>query len=671
MPSVSPQTRRSFVHAWLRYSQPRSAQCYAAVVAAVLLGYAADAFLLHHARIGPFSVFYLVAILATWCGGLRLGLVATLLAAVVVATQFLPGPGGFVLINPLTLLATFFIVSTILCSTVAYAQVKRRMAEESGSLARTVVDTASDAIFVKDARGRYLLINEAGARFAAKSVEDIIGKDDSELFANDDAQRVKSFDRAIMATGKAHSTEESVVVEGRERVFLSTKVPYRGRTGEVIGVVGISRDVTEQRRDDRASRLLSEATALLGSSLEYSATMAAVVRSAVPTLGDGCSVHIIDEDTGALQMLASFHRDPAKMAAGWEVDRKYPPNPNTPHGAAEVIRTGVAELIADTDDEIWHAFARSPEHLAMLRSFGIRSLLCVPMVARSKTLGAMTFAMVESGRRFRPEDVPLATEIARRAAIAIDHARMYELTRQAVTVREDFLSIASHELRTPLTALQISVQRLVRSAASGGGLNASSTSMLATVDRSTRRLTQLVDQLLDISRLMSQRSTFEYEDVDAFELVPEVVSDAGDALANAGCAVSVIGDGDGIGRWNRERLRRVVANLLSNAAKYGPGKPIEVAIHPSATTVQISVTDHGIGIPNEMQHRIFDRFERAVSEREYGGFGLGLWIAKQIVAGFGGRIEVDSTPGKGATFTVTLPRHPPEQGAEGLHRISA
>jgi PAS domain S-box-containing protein len=646
-------------------------RCYAVVLGAMVLAYFADTLLLRTVRTGPFSTFYCVVILATWCGGLLLGLVATVLSAVIVSIAFLSGLSRDIAIEPHAMLATFTIVSTALCVVVAYAQVKRKMAEESGSLARAVVDSATDAIFVKDVRGRYLMINQAGASFVTKSVDEVIGQDDSQLFSSADAQRVKSFDREIMTHGEARTIEESVVIEGHERFFLSTKVPYRDGDGDVIGVVGISHDITEQKREDRNSRFLSEVTALLGSSLEYGTTVGAVVRSAVPTLADGCSVHIINEETGTLEMLAAYHRDPVRVAAAWELEKRYPPNPDSPRGASAVIRSGEPELISEVDDTALRVFARDPEHLAILRCFGLRSFLCVPMVARSRTLGAMIFAMVESGRRYQREDIPLASEIARRAAIAIDHARMFELSRQAVAVREDFLSIASHELKTPLTALQISVQRLMRSAGTDSSLGSASASMLATVDRSTRRLAQLVEDLLDISKLMSQKTTIEYEDVDLFGVVPEVVSDAREMLSKAGCSVTVTGDGDGIGHWNRERLRLVMNNLLSNAAKYGPGKPIEVTVAPAKTSVQITVADHGIGIAKDMQGRIFERFERAVSEREYGGFGLGLWIVKQIVEGFGGKVDVTSEPGQGSIFTIILPRDPVARAADDLHRVTA
>jgi PAS domain S-box-containing protein len=642
------------------------------VLAALFAAYYADVIFMPSVRVGPFSAFYGVVILASWCGGLRLGLLATVASAVIVATQFMPGLDHPVIIEPHALIVMFVIVASVLSAVLAYAQVKRKRAEESGSLARAVVDSTSDGVFVKDVRGKYLMINQAGAAYVTKSVQDIVGEDDSHLFPHPaDVRRIRSNDRQIMVGGEARTLDESVVIDGRERFFVTTKAPYRGRHGEVIGVVGITHDVTEQKKDERANKFLGEATAHLGSSLEYGATMAAVVRAAVPTLGDGCAVHILDEDTGALRMLAVYHPDPAKVAAAWELERKYPSSLAGPWGAAVAIRTGQADLIAEIDEDHLAAWGQSDEWLRIVRSFGTRSFLCVPMLARSRTLGAMSFAMVDSGRRYRLEDVPLATEIARRAAIAIDHARMYELSRQAVSVREDFLSIASHELRTPLTALQIGVQRLLRQVGSDGGLGASSASMLATVDRSTRRLTQLVDDLLDISRLMSQRTTYTYEDIDARDLVGQVLTEFRDTLSKAGCSVTLTTDGNDVGQWNHERLHLALTNLVSNAAKYGSGKPIEITVVGDATTVRISVTDHGIGIAREAQARIFERFERAVSERHYGGFGLGLWIVKQIVSNLHGKVEVASEVGKGSTFTVTLPKQPPQTEAEISSEISA
>src|SRR4051812_11296497 len=173
----SKKSGRAVVRTWSRYGRPplQCARCYVAVTAALVLAYYLDIVLISTARTGPFSVFYCVVLFATWCGGLVLGLVAILASAIIVWTQFIHGLPHDVIIEPRALLITFIVVATVLSVVVAYAQIKRKVAEENGNLARVVVETASDAIFVKDARGRYLLMNEAGARFVAKAVQDIIG----------------------------------------------------------------------------------------------------------------------------------------------------------------------------------------------------------------------------------------------------------------------------------------------------------------------------------------------------------------------------------------------------------------------------------------------------------------------------------------------------------------
>jgi signal transduction histidine kinase len=440
-------------------------------------------------------------------------------------------------------------------------------------------------------------------------------------------------------------------------VFLTTKAPFRNASREIIGVVGISRDITDRKREELATRFLAEATALLGSSLDYEATVAAVVRSTVPAMADGCCVHLVDE-FGALRMIAAYHGDPAKVDVAWEVERKYPLWRKAPHAVAEVIETGRALLVSQVRDDALVGFARGNDHLAQLRGLGIRSLLCVPMIARNQILGAMTLMMTESERRCDSSEIPLAQEVARRAAIAIDHAQMFRVSQRATRMREDFLSIASHELRTPLTSMQICVERLLQQARRDRGFPSCATSMLGTVERGTRRLTELVSELLDITRLTGGSGGAKYEALDAHALVRDVVGRSREMLARAKCQVSVESEGANGGIWDRARLERVITNLLSNAAKYGACKPIEIRLQGSVDDVRIVVTDHGIGIPPEAQQRIFGRFERAVSERHYGGFGLGLWIAHEIVTAFGGRIQVESEPGKGATFIATLPRHP-------------
>ncbi len=223
---------------------------------------------------------------------------------------------------------------------------------------------------------------------------------------------------------------------------------------------------------------------------------------------------------------------------------------------------------------------------------------------------------------------------------------------RAVEAREDFLSVASHELRTPLTSLSLQLQGLLR-AASGAEAMPRERAIHALEGslRQTRKLTRLMDDLLDVTRITAGRLRLEPEEVDLGALARQV------AAVHAGAiSISIAGDGDSTGYWDRHRLEQVLDNLISNALKYGAGKPVEVTVRPMPAAVELRVRDHGIGVAPGDRRRIFNRFERAVSGRRYGGIGLGLWIARRIVEAHQGSIRVESAPGEGATFVVELGR---------------
>jgi PAS domain S-box-containing protein len=233
---------------------------------------------------------------------------------------------------------------------------------------------------------------------------------------------------------------------------------------------------------------------------------------------------------------------------------------------------------------------------------------------------------------------------------------------KAVKARDEFLSIASHELKTPLTPLQLRLSALlheVQRSASGQVASERVMTAIAVSQRQVRRLADLVNELLDLSRITEAGLSLQLEEVDLLQVVREVVDRFDFETLQAGCQVRVEAPKlPVLGLWDRLRLEQVITNLLSNAVKYGKWKPIDIAIEMAEDCARLKITDHGIGIAPDSLPRLFGRFERGVSGRHYGGLGLGLYISRQIVERLGGRIGVNSELGKGATFVVELPKSP-------------
>jgi PAS domain S-box-containing protein len=241
---------------------------------------------------------------------------------------------------------------------------------------------------------------------------------------------------------------------------------------------------------------------------------------------------------------------------------------------------------------------------------------------------------------------------------AAERERLLVQLRQAVRLRDEFLSVAAHELKTPLTPLALRLAQLLREGRStppGQRDSARELKNLEVAADQVRKLAALVNGLLDVSRLAEGRPSLSLEDVDVAEVVREVARDMEPQALRAGCTLQVEAQTRAVGVLDRVRLAQVVSNLLSNALKFGACKPIHVRLEVHGPLARLTVRDEGIGISSQVLGRIFDRFERGVSDRHYGGLGLGLYVTRQLVEAMGGTVRVDSPPGQGATFTVELP----------------
>ncbi len=287
---------------------------------------------------------------------------------------------------------------------------------------------------------------------------------------------------------------------------------------------------------------------------------------------------------------------------------------------------------------------------------GTRSVLCLPIV-RHDLVGLLYLENDLVAGAFTPDRLTALSLLASQAAISMENARLLRETQRAVRMRDEFLLVASHELRTPMTSLAISLKTLQRAERSGRSANAAEVSKsVELASRQGTRLNHLISDILDISRIETRSLKLKLaHHVELGDIVRDVVRRFEADLAAARCALSIRCEDPIVGRWDPSRVGQVVTNLLSNAVKFGAGNPVEIHLGEEAGLARLSVHDHGIGIDPSHQARIFDRFERAVSVRYYGGLGLGLYISRWIVEAHGGSLRVESQPGAGSTFTVELP----------------
>jgi signal transduction histidine kinase len=392
----------------------------------------------------------------------------------------------------------------------------------------------------------------------------------------------------------------------------------------------------ERRRSHAALAFLAHASVRLGETLDQKEIAVALVAVVVPVLADAAVVDVVGEPGTLCRAAAS---DATGLGA---------------NGAAAIGVDGPVAALAREAISGRAVLRRDAGGTAGVPSV---TLLTLPLAVHDQPLGVLTLIVRTPARAFDAADVAVAEELARRTAAAFENARLFRRAQDAVAARDEFLLIASHELKTPLTPLLLRAQTLMR-AAHDADADPGSARLSADLDvtfRHVQRLARLVEQLLDVSSLAAGRPQLVRERLDFAALVGEITEAFEPQAAAAGCELRVHATGPLWGYWDRTRLDQVVANLLSNAFKFGAGKLVEVMVDGAGTRARLRIHDHGHGVAPADRVRIFERFARAVSVRRFGGFGLGLWVARQLVEAHGGTIAETGEAREGATFTVELP----------------
>jgi PAS domain S-box-containing protein len=535
-----------------------------------------------------------------------------------------------------------------LTKTTLAAELSRDEAEKARLQLEQVLENLPDSVNVFDSEWRWTYVNPEGARRLTGlgiDAESVRGRN---VFETIPWLKGTRFEKELLRARK-----EGKVVEYEEFVpaldmwVENSLVPAGG------SLLTFSRDITRRKREEQGSKLLSEASRVLASTLEYEKTLESVARLAVGDMADWCAVDLVDED-GKIRQVVVSHVDPDKIKWAQELSKLYPPDHSAPTGVGHVIKTGQPQVYPEITDELIVAGARDEEHLKLMRELDARSALIVPMIARGHALGALTLISTGNGRRYGDTDLALAMELATRAAIAIDNAQLYRSALAASDAKSAFLATMSHELRTPLNAI-IGYQSLLKEGIEGQ-LNQGQLSQLNRIRASADHLLGLIDEVLTFSRVEAGKEIVQREEVDLAPIVKEAVSMVMPLAESKGLALRVEGD-DARLFTDPGKVRQILLNLLSNSIKFSDEGEVVVRSRVGGKTVAVSIIDDGIGIAPENLEKIFDPFWQVEqrSTRKVGGTGLGLSVSRSLARLIGGEISVESTFGKGSTFILTLP----------------
>ena len=478
-------------------------------------------------------------------------------------------------------------------------------------------------------------------------------------------------ERVLAANSRANATGESLVHEyrlltrdGRVIWVRDQSVLVRDDLGRPRWWQGVAFDITERRAIEaeraaaaRQMAFLAEAGRRLADvTPDYQATLQQLAELTVPALADWCMVFLI-EDGRRLRRAGVAHARPEDAALASQV-RGIPVAAVAPF-LWSTLRRGETIYLPDPPAVASALAGFPPPHNADLRRLAAGSVVAVPLMARGHNLGVLLCIRREDSPGYAPADVTFVEELARRCALVVDNARLYEEALNAARAREEFLATAAHELRTPLTAIkgyaQLLERRLAQSPFDPDQLRATIANLGSRVDR----FEAILHDLLDLSRIEDGRLSAHRERCDLVLIVRDVCDTLRRGPLGAGQSIRLALPEGAPGLWDPGQVGQVVANLVSNALKYGGGGEVTVTVRLERDDAVLTVRDRGPGMTAEEQAHIFEAFYRAPSMVDRApGTGLGLYITRRIVEQHGGAITLASAPGEGSTFTVRLPLAP-------------
>jgi signal transduction histidine kinase/ActR/RegA family two-component response regulator len=411
--------------------------------------------------------------------------------------------------------------------------------------------------------------------------------------------------------------------------------------------------IAERQHAEEALTFLAHASTNLAALADRQSALQQAARLAVPFLADWCVVYVIDEH-GAIDYHAHAHRDPQKDELLGRMLSKFPLDWNSNTATVRALRTGKSQLMDQLPEPLLSSFTQSDEHRAIVQELGPRAVISVPLKIRERTIGVIGLVSCDPERRYTQREVEIAENLANRVAVAVENARLFHAVKEASRQKDDFLAMLAHELRNPLAAIRYAVA--IGQMSPGDPTEET----FEIIDRQTQNLAHLIEDLLDVSRISRDKVTLRKETVDVADIINGAAATVRPLMDEKSHELNLELPRERVYVYaDPTRAEQIVANLLTNAAKYTKNGG-RVTVHADSDDGQavIQVIDTGIGLPPELLTRVFDLFAQAdrTLDRSEGGLGIGLTVARKLAEMHGGSITADSAGlGKGSIFTVRLP----------------
>jgi signal transduction histidine kinase/PAS domain-containing protein len=547
-------------------------------------------------------------------------------------------------------------------------ELKRRATdlEHAEAFNRAIVEGIGEPMVVHDADWRFQYINEPAMRMFTTSKhrlpQSLIGARLWDFYPD-------IVDHPFGVNLRRAMTE-------RVPVTFEAYYPERGEWSDMRcyplpdgGLLTVWKNVTERRHAEEAQRYLSEASAMLGKSLDYEETLSALARLAVPDLADWCRVDMLDED-GSPRLIAVKHVDPEKVKWATRLAERYPPRMDEPQGLAGVLKSGVAEMYPNITEEMLTQGTADAEYLALLTTVQFRGVIIAPITSPRGVLGAITLVSAESRRMYTARDLDLAVEIGRRAGMAVENARMLSAEKaaratavearhaaeEANAAKSQFLAFMSHELRTPLNAIAGYVDLIL--AEVHGPVSSAQREALERVRRSQRVLLGLINNVLNFVRLDAGHVELNLTDTPAAEIIKDVEPLVTPQLQAKGLQYAFSCGSSAVVHADVEKTQQILLNLLSNAIKFTDrGGTVAMTCSAQDGRVTFSVKDTGCGIPPDKLTSVFEPFVQLdrTLRSDHQGVGLGLAISRELAVQMNGNLTLESALGRGCNFLLSLP----------------